>query len=133
MLRSYSVASYRVDAVLKDLAERVSEVLGLAGSGVSLMQDGRLTYATSVPERFSTLERAQQDTQAGPCVQACRTGEIVAVPDLSVHTETWSADCAAVHDAGVRAVAGIPRCLEDMAVGALNRYAAEPREWLPKT
>ncbi len=51
--------------------------------GVSLVADDRLTFATAVPESVAALEQAQADSQQGPCVHACRTGEVVAVKDLA--------------------------------------------------
>lgn len=126
------IRPYDVDAVLQDLAECVSAVLGLVGSGVSLLKDDRLIYATAVPDRISALGQAQERTQAGPGVEACRTGEIVVVPDLALRTGVWGAYCAAAAQAGVMAVAGIPMRLETRRVGALNLDAAEVREWAPE-
>lgn len=123
------VRLYDVDAVLQELADGVSALLGLVGCGVSLVRDDRLTYATAVPVRVSKLGQAQERTQAGPGVEAWRSGEIVVVPDLSLRTEDWSAYCAAAAEAGIMAVAGIPMCLETRKVGALNLDADGVREW----
>lgn len=123
------VRPYDIDAALQDLAGCVSAVLGLVGSGVSLLEDDRLTYATAVPVRVSKLGQAQEQSQSGPGVEACRSGEIVVVPDLRLRTGDWSAYCAAAAEAGVVAVAGIPMRLETRKVGALNLDAAGVRQW----
>lgn len=120
---------YDLDVALEDLAERVTDVLRLAGSGVSLVENDRLTYATAVPARVARVEQAQDESQNGPCMRAYRMREVVAVPDLRMHTEEWSAYCAAAQQVGVLAVAGIPMQFEDTMVGALNLYADGVRDW----
>lgn len=123
------VGPYDVNTMLEDLTEATTTLLRLVGSGVSLIQDGHLTNATSTPPGLSGLELTQEQTQTGPCVLASRTGEVIAVPDLSLRAPDWGGYCAAGAEAGVLAVAGIPMSLGVTRVGALNLYAAEVREW----
>jgi len=123
------LTSYDVDATVRELSERTTEVFGLAGSGVSLMVEDRLVFETAVPSSLALLEMAQGESQEGPCVQACHSGEVVAVADLAGKTDGWEQYRAAAADLGVRAVAGIPMSLGDRVVGALNLYSSEPREW----
>ncbi len=123
------LSSYDLDAVLQDLSERVTQVLGLAGAGVSLVQEDRLVYATAVPGRVTALERAQEQAQAGPCVQASRDRQVVAIPDVRARAGEWGAYCAAAEQAGVLAVAGVPMQLVDRVVGALDLYAEGVRDW----
>ena len=123
------VGPYDVDTMLGDLTGAATDLLRLVGSGVSLIQDGRLTNATSIPPRLSSIEVVQEQTQTGPCVQASRTGEVIAVSDLRVRAQEWGAYCAAGAETGVLAVAGIPMTLGETKVGALNLYAAVVREW----
>lgn len=120
---------YDVDATLQELAERSAEVLGLAGSGVSLLVDDRLTYATAVPGGLAALERAQAASQEGPCVEACRTGEVVAVADLANWTDGWDAYRAAAAELGIGAVVGVPMSLNHQTIGALNLYSTGVRDW----
>ncbi|MDN5780225.1 MAG: GAF and ANTAR domain-containing protein [Humibacillus sp.] len=120
---------YDLTSMLEDLAEAATDVLRLVGCGVSLITDDRITYAATVPGRLAALERAQERAQAGPCVQACRSGKIVAVADLGLRSQDWGVYCAAGAEAGVLAVAGIPMTLGETRVGALNLYADSLREW----
>jgi len=92
---------YDVDATLHELSQRATEVFGLAGSGVSLVVEDRLVYDTAVPDSLAPLARAQGESQEGPCVQACRTGEVVAVTDLAHKTDGWEAYRAAAATLGV--------------------------------
>lgn len=123
------VRPYDVTTVLQDLTERVTTVLGLMGSGVSLVSDDRLTFVTVVPDTMMALEQVQEQAQLGPCVAAYRTGQAVTVPDLEQHAREWTAYCHAAAEIGVQAVAGIPMHLGETMYGALNLYDADVREW----
>jgi GAF domain-containing protein len=123
------VMPYDVDDTLQELAERATAMLGICGSAVSLATGDRLAFATAVPETVAALEHAQAKAQEGPCVQAYRTGEVVAIPDLARMTEGWDAYRATAAELGIGAVAGIPMRLDGTAVGALNLYAAGARDW----
>lgn len=123
------VTQYDVDAVLDDLTTRLVEVLGLAGSGVALASDGRLQFATAFPPRVIELELVQHQHQAGPCVNAYRSGKVVAVTDLSQYSDRWPEYCVVAQRLGMTAVAGIPMRLEDETVGAINLYVDGTAEW----
>ncbi len=123
------VTTYDVDDTLQDLAERTTAMLNISGSAVSLATEDRLAFATAVPETVAALEHAQAEAQEGPCVQAYRTGEVVAIPDLAKMTQGWDAYRKVAAGLGIGAVAGIPMRLDGTAMGALNLYAIGPRDW----
>lgn len=123
------VGSYDPDEVLHGLVERVTEVLGLKGSGVLLVTDGAVAFAAAVPATLSPLEKFQEQTQEGPCVQASVTGSVVAVPDLALEATRWPSYVAEGANLGVRAVAGLPMRFQEQRVGALNLYDGAPRDW----
>ncbi|UFU05519.1 ANTAR domain-containing protein [Ruania halotolerans] len=122
------VQPLEINEALFDLADRITSVLELAGSGVVLMIDSRVCAATAVPPVFRTLETFQEEHQEGPCVTACRTGEIQAVADLRTE-ERWPGYQAAAEQVGVRAVVGVPMKLAGNTVGAINLYSTSPRDW----
>ena len=123
------VRGYDMDDVLEKLAERVAEVLGLAGSGVSLDADGRLTFVSAVTGPVAELERLQESLQQGPCVDSCYSGRVVAVGDVREVRDRWGDYAQVASRLGIRAVAGIPMTLQGRGVGALNLYASEVRDW----
>lgn len=124
------LAPYDVHSTLHQLTLRITDVLGLLGSGVSLAEGDRLVFDAGVGDRVGVLEQMQQDTQVGPCVEAFRTGQVVAVADLRlVPPDRWPAYCRAAERLDVRAVASIPMWLGDQKVGALDLYNAEVRAW----
>lgn len=122
-------AHYDLESALTELTESVTAVLGLGGSGVTMAEDDRLRFVTAVSAASGELERNQEKQQAGPCRDAYDTGEVVRVTDVRIESERWPEFSATATRLGVAGVAGIPMRLADEMIGALNLYAAEPREW----
>ncbi len=94
------VRDLTISDVLHDLAERAAAVAGADSAGVSLQHSGRLRFATALDENSSTLERVQENGQAGPCVDALRCGEVVTVADLGEAAGGWGAYGQAAREAG---------------------------------
>ncbi len=115
--------------VLNDLTERTTAVLGVAGAGVLLLQSGQCRFATASDERSAALERLQEASQAGPSVEACLTGKIVAVASLAETSYEWGVYQQAARDAGIVAVAAVPMCHDGESVGTVDLYDASPRDW----
>jgi GAF domain-containing protein len=123
-------ANYDLEAALSELAESVTQVLGLSGSGVTMADDeGRLCFVTAVNQSSGELERNQERQQAGPSRDAYDTGEVVRVTDVRLESARWPEFSAAATSFNVAGVAGIPMRLADKMIGALNLYAPLPREW----
>jgi GAF domain-containing protein len=122
-------ARYDLEAALSELTESVTAVLGLSGSGVTMAENGRLRFVTAVSAASGELERTQEDQQAGPCREAFDTGVVVRVTDVRLESARWPEFSATAKRLGVAGVAGIPMRLADDMIGALNVYAAGPREW----
>lgn len=126
------VSDYDMEDMLERLAERVTAVLGLVGSGVSLDVDGRLSFVSAVAGPVAQLERLQETLQRGPCVDSCYSGLPVAVGDVREAEDRWGDYTQVALDLGIHAVAGIPMTLKGKGIGALNLYAAEVRDWSPE-
>jgi GAF domain-containing protein len=122
-------ARYDLGATLAELAESVTAVLGLSGSGVTMAEEGRLHFVTAVSQASGELERNQELWQAGPCRDAFDTGQVVRVTDVRVESTRWPEFSAAAIRLAVAGVAGIPMRLADQIIGALNLYSPVPREW----
>ncbi len=122
-------AHYDLEAALSELTESVTQVLGLTGSGVTMAEDGRLRFVTAVSHASEALERSQEQRQAGPCRDAYDTGEVVRVTDVRLESNRWPEFSATATRLKIAGVAGIPMHLDEKAIGALNLYAAQPREW----
>lgn len=125
----YLVNDYAVSDALHDLVDGTTEVLGIAGAGISLAEGDRLVFATAATEPITVLERAQEEAQSGPCVNAHGSGEPVLVADIGEDAQRWPALAEAAAGVGVGAVAGIPMRLNGSRLGALNLYDAGRHEW----
>jgi GAF domain-containing protein len=122
---------YEVTDVLHDLTDRVTEVMQLSGAGVSLMDGERMHFVTVHNDDIIALERVQEGLQAGPCMDAARQGEVVAVSNLRTDLRRWPAYCSKALGLGVVAVAGIPLRSHNVR-GALNLYDCAARPWHPE-
>lgn len=123
------VREYEVSDALQDLVDGVTEVLGISGAGVSLLEGERLRFATAATDAIVLLERIQEETQNGPCVEAHQSGQPVLVTDLRDRPERWPALSEGAAEAGMLAVAGIPMRLNGTRLGALNLYHGATRDW----
>jgi GAF domain-containing protein len=118
-----------ISDVLNDLAEHTTALLGVAGAGVSVLESGHLRFVAASDERCAGLGRAQEAWQAGPGMDACRTGMIVTVADLPGTSRTWDRYQQAAREAGIVAVASTPMCHDGRSVGAVDLYSTAPRDW----
>lgn len=120
---------FAITDVLDDLARQVTSVVRVDGAGVALESGQELRFVTAIDERTTTIERAQDRHQAGPCIDAWHTRRPVTVPDLQAEAHRWPAYAHAAAEVGIRAVASIPMNGADSCIGALDLYASAPREW----
>jgi len=115
--------------MLKDLAGQITMVLGVDGAGVSVLESGTVRFVAASDARSAGLERAQEASQAGPCVDACLTGKIVTVAGLPGASPSWTAYLLAAQDAGIAAVASIPLRHGGASIGAVDLFNAAARDW----
>jgi GAF domain-containing protein len=126
------LAPCEVHTALHELAGRVTDVLGLAGSGVSLAHGDRLEFDAANGPTIAEVERTQERVQLGPCVTAFRTCEVVAVTDLPTFHDWWPDYCDAAARAGITAVASLPMQLGEgceQPVGVLDLYGNDQQAW----
>lgn len=117
------------DDVLDDLAGRVTVASAVADAGVSVLESGQLRFAAASSERSARLERAQEAAQAGPGMDACLTGDIVTVAELTRTSREWGRYQRAARDAGIAAVVSIPMRYEGRGIGAVDLYSDSRRDW----
>jgi GAF domain-containing protein len=120
---------YELEAVFDELADQVTELFGLAGSGVSLARNGKLEFHTAYGREVAVVEKAQERIQVGPCVTAFRSGRVVAVNDLATEEDRWPYYCQLAASVGISAVASIPLQLGGRPVGVLDLYGRRRRDW----
>lgn len=122
------VSPVEIGEALDELAERLTALLSLAGSGVILESDSRLQTATAVPPALLQLENYQVEHQEGPCIFAHQSGEVQVITDLR-QKHNWPRYRQIAAQVGVRAVVGIPMKLAGASIGAINLYNTDARQW----
>lgn len=100
----------------------VSAVAGVDGASVSLRTShgARLETTNASSELIRTIDEAQYQHEAGPCVQAIRSGT-----EVTFHTASgqWPEFAHAAAAAGVTTVWSLPLRIRDQTTGALNLYS----------
>lgn len=121
-------ADFSVQRTLDHLVERVLEVLPVTGAGVLMMDRADNHYFLSATDDvIRSIEGLQVELGEGPCFEAYRSGQAVAVPDLAADRRFPSFSERALA-AGLGGVASLPLRLDDVSIGALEIYTAEPAE-----
>lgn len=105
------------------LAEYAVEVTGADCAGLLLAgPDGTLHYLASAGRNAKELEMFQLEHSEGPCLDSCRTGEAIIVPDLRQVEARWPAFVPHALDLGIHSVHAFPLRLRHRQVGALNVF-----------
>ena len=117
---------FSVQKILDHLVVRIVDILPVTGAGVMLMgTGGELHFIAASNEVVTLIEGLQNELHEGPCLEAYRTGEPVAVTDLSVDTRfpAFSPRAAA---SGLAAVFTFPMRLGAAQLGAVDLYRDSP-------
>jgi diguanylate cyclase (GGDEF)-like protein len=117
---------FSIQRILDHLVLRIVDILPVTGAGVMLMgAHDELHFIAASNDPIIKIEALQNELHEGPCLEAYRSGQPVAVTDLSVDTRfpTFSALAAA---AGLAAVFTFPMRLDAARLGALDLYRETP-------
>lgn len=111
------------------LAGRCVDLLDVDAAGLMLIDgSGHLHAAAASDEDARLLELFELQTDAGPCVDCCRTGRPVVNADLDANAEQWPRFAEAARASGFVAVHALPLRLRETVVGALNLFSSDQRE-----
>ncbi|GAB7193093.1 hypothetical protein NUM3379_38020 [Kineococcus sp. NUM-3379] len=121
------LTDYSVEAILEHLVLRVAEVVSVSGAGVVLLEGSRPHFVAATDSVLPQVETLQDLYDEGPCLEACRTGQPVLVPDLT-RDERFPRFAPAAVAAGLGAVFTFPLRCEGRLLGALDLYCSDPRE-----
>lgn len=114
---------------LDDFALRASHRLGADTEvSIALRHRGYDRLAASSSQRAAECDLVEEDEQAGPCVTAMDSLQMVLVPDIGAETR-WPSWRRAATERGFRAAAGIPAHVTDGAEIALNLYSERVDPW----
>ena len=123
------VADFDVVELLTHLTDRSVELFGVSATGLMLVSpDGELRVIASSSETMRMLELFEIQSQEGPCLDCCRTGEPVMSPDLDSSDERWPRFSVEALAVGFHSVQALPMRLRGSVLGALNLFDSEPGE-----
>jgi transcriptional regulator with GAF, ATPase, and Fis domain len=123
------VDDFDVIDLLLTLAERCVRLLDVDAAGIMLIdQRGHLHAAAASTESARLVELFELQSDAGPCVDCCRTGSPVVNADLEANAGRWPRFAEAARESGFVAVHALPLRLRQTVIGALNLFSADSRE-----
>ena len=117
------VDDYDVVEFAQQLVEDCMSLLEVDAAGLLLRDPrGGLHVLASTTEQTRLLELLQIQSDAGPCLQAYRSGRQVRVADLQARPERWPEFAARAASEGFGAVYALPLRLRAERIGALNLF-----------
>jgi GAF domain-containing protein len=122
------VDDYDIIELLDRLVSYSVELLAADAAGIMLTDSqGNLRVVASSQEDAKVMELLQLQSEQGPCVECCRTGVPVSVPNLADAATRWPVFVAAVAQWGAyRSVHALPLRLRGEAIGAMNLFHGQP-------
>lgn len=128
-LAQRKLAGLDLRAACEVVVDAMPGLFAADGAGILLVDDTHvLRYVASTDTGAQLLEAVQESTGRGPCVEALVEDRAVAVVDL-LEDDRWPDLGTLLASNGVRAVLGVPIHFGGVAVGSLNIYSAEGRNW----
>lgn len=122
------VTDFPVQDILDHLVKRIVDIMPVTGAGVTVMSPGPANHIIAASNQAALrFEKLQATVGEGPCVEAYRSGEAVAVPDLHLDDRFPMFRPRAL-DAGLVAVFTFPLHHGDRRLGALDLYRDTPGE-----
>jgi len=120
------VTDFPIQAILDHLVQRIVEIMPISAAGVSLIAEGSAPrYIAASNGSALDFEGLQSELGEGPCIEAFRTGEAVAVPDIREDRRFPNFAPRAAR-MGLGAVFTFPLREGDERLGALDLYRDEP-------
>ena len=117
------VAEYDVVDLLSTLSELSRDLFAATDAGILLTgADGRLDVVAASSERSHLIGLMQLAADEGPCVEAYRTGEIIAVHGWAAIYARWPRFATSVRELGYESVLAVPMRLRDDRLGSLNLF-----------
>lgn len=121
------VDDYDVVEFAQELVEDCVSLLDADAAGLLLADlRGGLQVLASTSEQTRMLELLEIQSDAGPCMEAYRTGQQVVIDDLDSDMDRWPKFGARSTAEGFRGVIAIPLRLRSERIGALNLFRRQP-------
>lgn len=114
------------DALMQQVATLAARtVVGATSCGITLADNGRIFTAGASDELANQLDEVQYEGDAGPCLEALDTGQVVHGDDYR-DEKRWNGYPVRAMSYGIMAGLSMPLLVTGKPVGALNLYASAP-------
>lgn len=90
-------------------------------ASITLLREEGPSTPAATDELAIGLDEAQYDSQAGPCLESAKTGEVVRIT-LDLAQQRWPNFARAAGDAGIGSVLSAPLFINSEYQGSLNLY-----------
>lgn len=107
---------------LREVAVLAARATPATACGITVRRDEQLMTLVASDVLASQVDEVQYTQNAGPCLDAFRTGELVSVPDMAGESR-WAPFPAHALSLGVRSSLSLPLAAGGENLGALNLYA----------
>jgi GAF domain-containing protein len=122
-------ADQDLDASLDQVVHAALVLFATKGAGLMLVDDAEvLHYVSASDPTAAALEEVQERLGEGPCVESLINDEVVRCNDIETDPR-WPTMREEVRPLRLRAILGLPVRIGGSAVGSLNVYHHEVREW----
>jgi GAF domain-containing protein len=122
-LSQLMVSEESVDATLNRVASIARRTIGAcAMAGVTVIRDGSPATVAFTDAEAPEIDRAQYDSDAGPCLEAFRTGTPIRIESMGEDAR-WPAFGSAALSHGIRSSLSLPLIVRGETLGALNLYS----------
>lgn len=120
------LTDFPIQGILDRLVRRTVEIMPITGAGVTLISEkSRPRYVAASDKGALLFEQIQSQLDEGPCLMAFKTGESVAIPDLTAELR-FPRFVPSVLEAGLAAAFTFPLHHGDSPLGALDLYRDSP-------
>jgi diguanylate cyclase (GGDEF)-like protein len=120
------LTDFPIQGILDQLVRRIVEIMPITGAGVTLISESTSPHYVAASDGAALrFEELQTVLDEGPCIVAYRTGQAVAIADLSKE-ERFPNFIPQALEAGLAAVFTFPLRHGDSQLGALDLYRDTP-------
>jgi len=122
-----SFAEHSLDSMLQRVTDLAARVLpGEPVTSVTIVTDGRSSTVAASGQLALDLDRVQYARDAGPCLEAARSGHVVELLDTRAD-ERWGDFPRLAAERGCRGILSFPLPPQELITGGLNVYALASR------
>ena len=109
--------------LLRELCTIAGDAMDIDGAGVMIAADDEYRFVHATTATLAPLERLQELLRSGPCVDAARSGQPVAVADISAVADRWKQPYGALaHDLDIRSTVAFPLVSRGRTWGVLDMF-----------